>query len=136
MRDPPRIERIDHIGIVVADFAAHVEQLEALGLELRRDGADDQTPRAPLPVGGRDDRADRRARRARAQRAAGGRRQARIEHIAFEVESLDDVRAALEARGVELSWPPYPSASGPMIWTVAETSLGVQYQFFVRQPSC
>ncbi len=37
---PPRLTRIDHIGIVVADFDAHVAQLEALGLELRREGLD------------------------------------------------------------------------------------------------
>ena len=128
----PRIERIDHIGIVVADFSAHVEQLEALGLELRRDGADDQTHvRHYLSGDATIELIDVLDEQARSERLAGAR-QARIEHIAFEVESLEEVRAALEARGVELSWPPYPSASGPMIWTVAETSLGVQYQFFVR----
>ena len=59
--------------------------------------------------------------------------QARIEHIAFEVESLEDVQAPRSRRrGVEVSWPPWPSASGPMIWTTAATSGGVQYQFFVR----
>ena len=48
---------------------------------------------------------------------------------------LEDVRAHLERRGVEVSWPPYPSDSGPKIWTMPETSGGVQYQFFVRRPA-
>ena len=43
------------------------------------------------------------------------------------------MRAALEGRGVEVSLPPYASASGPMIWTTAATSGGVQYKFFVRR---
>ena len=37
------IKRIDHIGVVVADFGAHVDQLEALGLALRREGSDDDS---------------------------------------------------------------------------------------------
>ena len=37
----PRLTRIDHIGVVVADLDAHVAQLEALGLGLRRDSSDD-----------------------------------------------------------------------------------------------
>ena len=31
-----RLRRIDHIGIVVSDLAAHVEQLKAMGLALGR----------------------------------------------------------------------------------------------------
>jgi 4-hydroxyphenylpyruvate dioxygenase-like putative hemolysin len=132
---PPRIDRIDHIGIVVADFAAHVAQLEALGLDLRRDGADHQAHvRHYLSGDVTIELIDVLDEHARSARLKDGE-QARIEHIAFEVESLDDVRATLEARGVEVSWPPYPSASGAMIWTTPETSLGVQYQFFVRRPS-
>jgi catechol 2,3-dioxygenase-like lactoylglutathione lyase family enzyme len=132
--NPPRLTRIDHIGVVVADFDAHVAQLEALGLELRREGADDQSHvRHYLSGDATIELIDVLDEGARTERLHEGE-QARIEHIAFEVESLEDVRAALEARGVELSWPPYASASGPMIWTTASTSGGVQYQFFVRRP--
>jgi 4-hydroxyphenylpyruvate dioxygenase-like putative hemolysin len=131
---PPRLTRIDHIGIVVADFDSHVAQLEALGLELRREGSDEQTHVRHYRSGDATiELIDVLDVRARTERLDEGE-QARIEHIAFEVESLEDVRATLEARAVEVSWPPYPSASGPMIWTTASTSGGVQYQFFVRRP--
>lgn len=127
----PKLTRIDHIGVVVADFAAHVDQLEALGLELRREGSGTQTHVRHYRSGDATiELIDVLDETARSERLEGGE-QARIEHIAFDVESLDDVRAVLEARGVEVSWPPWPSASGPMIWTTASTSLGVQYQFFV-----
>jgi Glyoxalase/Bleomycin resistance protein/Dioxygenase superfamily len=128
------IKRVDHIGVVVADFGAHVDQLEALGLELRREGSDDDSHvRHYLAGDASIELIDVLDERARSERLAEGE-QARIEHIAFEVESLEDVRAVLEGRGVELSWPPYASASGPMIWTTAATSGGVQYQFFVSRP--
>jgi hypothetical protein len=130
----PRVTRIDHIGVVVADFGAHVDQLEALGLELRREGSDNESHvRHYLSGDSSIELIDVLDERARSERLAQGE-QARIEHIAFEVESLEDVRSALEARGVEVSWPSYPSTSGPMIWTTAATSGGVQYQFFVRRP--
>ena len=58
-----------------------------------------------------------------------------IEHIAFEIGSdLGELREQLEARGVEASWPPFRSDAGEMIWTTAETSGGVQYQFWRRLP--
>jgi catechol 2,3-dioxygenase-like lactoylglutathione lyase family enzyme len=129
----PRLMRIDHIGIVVADFDGHVAQLEALGLELRREGLDSDSHVRHYRAGDATieliDVLDESARTERLDDGA----QARIEHIAFEVESLEDVRATLEVRGVEVSWPPYASASGPMIWTTAATSGGVQYQFFVAR---
>lgn len=130
---PPKLTRIDHIGVVVADFDAHVAQLEALGLELRREGADENAHVRHYRSGDATiELIDVLDERARTERLDEGE-QARIEHIAFEVESLEDVRATLEGRGVEVSWPPYASASGPMIWTTAATSGGVQYQFFVRR---
>jgi hypothetical protein len=129
-----RLTRIDHIGVVVADFGAHVDQLEALGLELRREGSDNESHVRHYRSGDSSiELIDVLDEGARSERLAEGE-QARIEHIAFEVESLEDVRAVLEGRGVEVSWPPYASASGPMIWTTAATSGGVQYQFFVRRP--
>jgi catechol 2,3-dioxygenase-like lactoylglutathione lyase family enzyme len=126
----PQLRRIDHIGVVVADLDAHVAQLEALGLAFIRG----------------DDEADCRTRHyrsgdatielidvfdpsERAERLPPGE-QAKIEHIAFQVENLEDVRATLEARGVTVSWPPYASSAGQMIWTEPDTSGGLQYQFF------
>ena len=130
----PRLTRIDHIGVVVADLDAHVAQLEALGLGLRRDSSDDSgRVRHYLSGDASVELIEVLDEEARAERLPAGA-QARIEHIAFEVESIEDVRAHLKSRGVEVSWPPYPSDSGQMIWTTPETSGGVQYQFFVRRP--
>jgi catechol 2,3-dioxygenase-like lactoylglutathione lyase family enzyme len=128
------LTRIDHVGIVVADLQAHVEQLEALGLRLDRTHTNEgQSHAVYYPSGDAsvelievlDDEA-------RAERLPAGE-PARIEHIAFEVDSLEEVRDTLRARGVEVTWPPFPSSgSSMMIWTNAETSGGVQYQFLVR----
>jgi hypothetical protein len=121
----PELRRIDHIGIVA--------QLEALGLELRRQSAGSESRVRHYVAGDATiELIDVFDEAARSERLEPGE-QARIEHIAFEVEGLEEVRATLEARGVEVSWPPWPSSSGPMIWTTAATSLGVQYQFFVRR---
>jgi hypothetical protein len=68
---------------------------------------------------------------ARASRLPEGE-QARIEHIAFEVDDLEEVRDHLIAKGIEVTWPPFPSGTALMVWTNAETSGGVQYQFLVR----
>jgi methylmalonyl-CoA/ethylmalonyl-CoA epimerase len=126
-----RLRRIDHIGIVVADLQAHVAQLEALGLSLGRSNPGAASLALYYPC---DDTSvelievsDPAARAARLPRGE----QARIEHIAFEVDDLEQVRAHLEARGIEVSWPPFRSGPAQMIWTTAETSGGVQYQFLV-----
>ena len=131
---PPRLERIDHIGIVVADLGAHVAQLEALGLELRREGMDEQVHVRHYRSGDSTiELIDVFDDAERAERLPPGD-QAKIEHIAFEVDDLETVRATLEARGVAVSWPPFASSAGDMIWTDADTSGGLQYQFFVLRP--
>jgi catechol 2,3-dioxygenase-like lactoylglutathione lyase family enzyme len=128
-----KLRRIDHVGIVVADLAAHVAQLEALGLSLGRASDNPQTHAEYFPCGDASvELIEVRDAAAREQRLPAGQA-ARIEHIAFEVDSsLTDVRRELEARGVEVSWPPWPSGDAEMIWTTAETSGGVQYQFLRR----
>jgi catechol 2,3-dioxygenase-like lactoylglutathione lyase family enzyme len=125
-----RLRRIDHVGIVVSDIAAHVEQLEALGLSLGRTNQNSESHAQYFPCGDASvELIDVRDPRARARRLPAGE-QARIEHIAFEVDSsLEEVRDHLQARGVQVSWPPFPSGEAEMIWTTAETSGGVQYQF-------
>jgi catechol 2,3-dioxygenase-like lactoylglutathione lyase family enzyme len=125
-----RLRRIDHVGIVVSDIAAHVEQLEALGLSLGRTNQNSESHAQYFPCGDASvELIDVRDPQARARRLPAGE-QARIEHIAFEVDSsLEEVRDHLQARGVQVSWPPFPSGEAEMIWTTAETSGGVQYQF-------
>jgi methylmalonyl-CoA/ethylmalonyl-CoA epimerase len=127
-----RLARIDHVGVVVADLAAHVDQLEALGLELGRANENDESLGLHYPCGGPSvELIEVRDPAARARRLPAGE-QARIEHIAFEVDDLAEVRALLEARGVTVSWPPFTSGTAEMIWTDGESSGGVQYQFLVR----
>jgi catechol 2,3-dioxygenase-like lactoylglutathione lyase family enzyme len=128
-----RLCRIDHIGIVVSDLAAHVEQLEAMGLSLSRTNDNSESHAEYFPCGDASvELIEVREPQARARRLPDDRA-ARIEHIAFEVDSsLEEVRDELEARGVTVSWPPFPSGDAEMIWTEAETSGGVQYQFLRR----
>ena len=127
-----RLVRIDHVGVVVGDLAAHVEQLEALGLSLGRTNENSESVAAYYTCGDPSvELIEVRDPDARERRLPRGE-QARIEHIAFEVDDLQEVRDLLRARGVTVSWPPFPSGTAQMIWTDAETSGGVQYQFLVR----
>jgi catechol 2,3-dioxygenase-like lactoylglutathione lyase family enzyme len=128
-----RLRRIDHIGIVVSDLAAHIEQLQAMGLSLGRTSDSSESHAEYFPCGDASvELIEVREPQARARRLPDGQA-ARIEHIAFEVDSsLEEIRDGLEARGVTVSWPPFPSGDAEMIWTIAETSGGVQYQFMRR----
>jgi len=127
-----KLRRIDHIGVVVANLPAHVAQLEAMGLVLERVGDNIESHALYYPCGDSSvELIEVRDPVAAAERLGLGE-PARIEHIAFEVDDLDDVRDLLVSRGIEVSWPPFPSGSAMMIWTTAATSGGVQYQFLVR----
>jgi catechol 2,3-dioxygenase-like lactoylglutathione lyase family enzyme len=132
-----RLRRIDHVGIVVADLAAHVGRLGAMGLSVSRsnDNHEHQSHAEYLPCGDASiELIEIRDPAAREPRLAAGEA-ARIEHIAFEVDSpLEQVRDELQARGVEVTWPPIPSGDAEMIWTQASSSGGVQYQF-LRRPA-
>jgi len=126
-----RLLRIDHVGVVVGDMDAHVAQLEALGLTLGRTNENTESFARYYPCGDPSvELIDVRDPEARGRRLPDGE-QARIEHIAFEVDDLEEVRDVLAARGVAVSWPPFPSGTAQMIWTDGESSGGVQYQFLV-----
>jgi catechol 2,3-dioxygenase-like lactoylglutathione lyase family enzyme len=126
------LKRIDHVGVVVADLESHVAQLEALGLSFERSNENAESFAVYYPCGDASvELIDVRDPEARKRRLPADE-QARIEHIAFEVDDLEAVRSVLEARRVQVSWPPFPSGSAEMIWTMAETSGGVQYQFLLR----
>jgi catechol 2,3-dioxygenase-like lactoylglutathione lyase family enzyme len=127
-----KLQRIDHVGVVVADLSAHVAQLEAMGLVLERVNDNSESHALYYPCGDASvELIEVRDAMAAAERL-GEDEPARIEHIAFQVDDLDEVRDVLAARGVEVSWPPFPSGSAMMIWTTASTSGGVQYQFLER----
>jgi catechol 2,3-dioxygenase-like lactoylglutathione lyase family enzyme len=129
------LKRIDHVGIVVQSLEQHVEQLETLGLQVARTNENDESYALYYACGDASveliDVRDQEARR----RRLPSNELARIEHIAFEVDDLAEVRSLLEERGIEVTWPPFPSGTAKMIWTEADTSGGVQYQFLVRPGS-
>jgi catechol 2,3-dioxygenase-like lactoylglutathione lyase family enzyme len=126
------LKRIDHVGVVVQSLEWHVAHLEALGLQLGRINENDESYALYYGCGDASveliDVRDPDARQTRLPATE----QARIEHIAFEVDDLAEVRDLLEQRGIEVTWPPFPSGTAEMIWTNADTSGGVQYQFLVR----
>lgn len=127
-----KLLRIDHVGIVVPELAEPAGLLEALGLELGRTNRNDESLAHYYPCGDASieliEVHDPEARSRRLPQGAA----AVIEHIAVEVDDLEAVRDLLCARGVSVSWPPFPSGTASMIWTDAATSGGVQYQFLVR----
>jgi catechol 2,3-dioxygenase-like lactoylglutathione lyase family enzyme len=126
-----KLKRIDHVGIVVDSLDRHVAQLEALGLRLTRTNENDESYAVYYECGDASlELIDVRDPDARNRRLPANE-EARIEHVAFEVDDLAEVRELLEQQGIEVSWPPFPSGSAQMIWTNAETSGGVQYQFLV-----
>jgi methylmalonyl-CoA/ethylmalonyl-CoA epimerase len=126
------LKRIDHVGIVVGDLGEHLAQLEALGLTVARTNENAESFAVYFACGDASvELIDVRDPTARASRLPEGE-QARIEHIAFEVDDLEEVRDHLIAKGIEVTWPPFPSGTALMVWTNAETSGGVQYQFLVR----
>jgi len=124
------LRRIDHVGVVVADLAWHMRQLEGMGLDLGRSNDSDQSLARYYPCGDASvELIEARTPATRAERLGGA--PARIEHIAFEVDDLAEVRERLTARGVGVTWPPFRSGPNLMIWTDEATSGGVQYQFLV-----
>ena len=129
-----KLRRIDHVGIVVRDLADPAELLGALGLELARANRNDESTGHYFPCGDASiELIEVHDAEARARRLPEGA-DAVIEHIAIEVDDLEAVHRTLTGRGVDVTWPPFPSGDAMMIWTDAATSGGVQYQF-LRRPA-
>jgi catechol 2,3-dioxygenase-like lactoylglutathione lyase family enzyme len=126
------LRRIDHVGIVVRGLADQAELLGALGLELARANRNDESTGHHFPCGDASiELIEVHDDEARARRLPDGA-DAVIEHIAIEVDDLEAVHRTLTGRGVDVTWPPFPSGDAMMIWTDAATSGGVQYQFLRR----
>jgi catechol 2,3-dioxygenase-like lactoylglutathione lyase family enzyme len=130
--------RLDHVGVVVASLDTAADFLrEALGLELRL-----APPASPdgmrIAFYGGTEKGDARVEliqvsspEALAKRL--GDAEARIEHIAIEVDDVRQVVEHLRARGVRfVTEEPYVLRDMLAIWTVAETSAGIQWQLFTR----
>jgi hypothetical protein len=126
------LRRIDHVGIVVRGLADPAGLLGALGLEPARANRNDESTGHYFPCGDASiELIEVHDDEARARRLPAGA-DAVIEHIAIEVDDLEAVHRTLTARGVDVTWPPFPSGDAMMIWTEASTSGGVQYQFLRR----
>ena len=130
--------RLDHVGVVVASLdSAGAFLREALGLELRL-----EPPASPDGVriafyGGAPKEGARveliQVSSPAALAARLGAAEARIEHIALEVEDVRQVVEQLRERGVRfVTDEPYVLRDMLAIWTVAETSAGIQWQLFTR----
>jgi len=129
-----KLRRIDHVGVVVRGLADPAELLGALGLELARSNRNDESTGHYFPCGDASiELIEVHDDGARARRLPEGA-EAVIEHIAIEVDDLEAVHRTLTGRGVDVTWPPFPSGDAMMIWTDAATSGGVQYQF-LRRPA-
>lgn len=127
-----KLNRIDHIGIIVDDLAeAERTYSEVLGLT-PGDRVERENLRSVFyDCGGTEvelvELIDPEQRRERL-----GDAPARIEHVAFEVDDLDAVYDALSTLGVEPKGPPVQAERYRTFFTRPESADGVGYQFVSR----
>jgi methylmalonyl-CoA/ethylmalonyl-CoA epimerase len=127
------LKRIDHVGVIVDDLEEAKRFLADLGLRFDRDLVIPGRLHAAFYACGDtqieiievDDAAER------AERLGDGK--ARVEHIAFEVDSLSKTMEALRGLGVDTTTAD-PMAVGTNLnyWTKADTSDGVMYQLIEK----
>jgi len=130
-------KRIDHIGVIVADLGEQKRWLgEVFGLPVTRelDFPHTKLKAAFYGVDGVDIEViqldDPETRR---KRLGEGGHRARIEHIAVEVSDIQAVLKKLAPLGVRTTEPePRKIGDRLNVWTVAETTGGVSYQFIQR----
>jgi len=128
-----RPPRIDHVGVIVDDLEKACEFLRsALQLEVdrsveRSDLRSSFFKCGPISIEMIEvlDADQREAR-------LGAGRSARIEHIAIEVDDLEETLARLQTFGVSPTAPPRRTADYRTFWTDPSTSDGVMYQFLER----
>jgi methylmalonyl-CoA/ethylmalonyl-CoA epimerase len=134
MGDDERVlKRIDHVGVIVDDLEEAKRFLTDLGLRFDRDLVIPGRLRAAFYACGETqievievDEPGERTQRL-------GSDKARVEHIAFEVDSLAGTMAALRGLGVDTTTAD-PMAVGANLnfWTRADTCDGVQYQLIEK----
>lgn len=130
------IGRIDHIGVVVDDLEEAKRFVgDTLGFELTRElDLPDRGIKAAFLAGGPVslELIEVSAPEARRQRL-GTDAEARLEHVAIEVDDLDAAARELRARGVRTTTDqPAVTAGVASLWTVPATSDGVVYQLLCR----
>src|SRR5215831_5959556 len=127
------LKRIDHVGVIVDDLDEAKGFLSNMGLRFDRDLVMPGRLRAAFYACGDtqieiievDDPAER------AERLGDGR--ARVEHIAFEVDSLSTTMEALRGLGVDTTFADPVAIGGNLnYWTKADTCDGVMYQLIEK----
>lgn len=127
------LRRIDHIGVIVDDLAEATGLLRSLGLADGPTLEREDLSAAFFPCGDVSIEVVEVTDPAQRRKRLGEGRQARIEHIAIEVDDLDATLAALEALGIQADAPPREVLDSVTFWTDAETSDGVRYQFLEKR---
>ena len=131
-----KIKRIDHVGVIVASLERAQSLIGgAFGLEATRQVKRDDLMSTFYQCGGADLEMIEVTDPAMREKRLGEGNEARVEHIAFEVESLDDALIALAHLGIETTGPPQQSPAFTSVWTDPATSGGVVYQFLERRSS-
>jgi len=128
-----KLDRIDHVGVVVADLESARRLLEeGFGMQCVREIHKPELNAAFFKCGNADVELFEILDPEMRERRLGSARQARLEHIAIEVNDLDGLLGLLGRLGIETTGPPDVSKANTSVWTKAETSGGVMYQFLER----
>ncbi len=131
------LKRIDHIGVVVDDLFRAKKFLESLGLtlEFEREVPERNVKAAFYRVGdgARIELIEPTTSEARRRRLGDGD-QARIEHIAVEVnDSITKIMQTLRGLGVEFVAPQPVAIDGNLnAFSRPDTSEGIQFQLLER----
>ena len=126
--------RVDHVGVVVESLertGAFVRDVLGLELTLQPPALPDGVTTAFYGVGARVELVEVAEPKARKRRL--GDAEARVEHIAIEVEDVLGLVEQLKAKGVRFTTDePVRVRENLVVWTVPETSAGVMWQLFSR----
>jgi methylmalonyl-CoA/ethylmalonyl-CoA epimerase len=130
------LKRINHVGVVVEDLAAARKFVESLGMELDRElEVPEKAVKAAFYRAGDGAQIEliELTTEAERRRRLGDGNRARIEHIAIDVDDITATIESIRGLGVAIdSDAPVPVGPNLNVWTQAETSGGVQYQFVER----
>jgi catechol 2,3-dioxygenase-like lactoylglutathione lyase family enzyme len=128
-----KFEGIDHVGVVVADLDRARRLLEeGFGMECVREIHKPELNAAFFNCGNANVELFEILDPGMRSRRLGSAREARVEHIAIAVDDLDGLLGLLGRLGIETTGPPEASPANTSVWTQAETSGGVMYQFLER----
>ena len=129
--------RVDHVGVVVASLertGAFVRDVLGLELTLQPPPLPDGVSTAFYGEGARVELVQVADAKARERRL--GDAEARVEHIALEVEDVLALIEQLKVRGVRFTTDePVQVRENLVVWTLPETSAGVMWQLFSRARS-